>query len=144
MKLRGVGLAVAVALIGAAPAQAAPFTSSLDYAYQLAERHWDAQPTQCVSVDREIVPGGSLNSLSGEAFQPGAGYYGPCYVYIVSDLAVPSKFELACALIRHEYGHLLGYGHSTDPRNIMYPEVTFIPSQCQRGMLWMMNHPRRF
>jgi hypothetical protein len=46
-----------------------------------------------------------------------------------------------CVLIVHEYGHVLGFGHSTDPYNIMYPVLWFeaVP-QCMEPAV---THLRR-
>lgn len=43
--------------------------------------------------------------------------------------------QLLCALIFHEYGHLLGRGHSGAPRSIMRPGVGFLPEVCARWWL---------
>lgn len=126
------GLALGL-LAPAAPA--APFTPNLNMAYRLAVAHW-GEPN-CTSVDMEIVPNGSLGDLRGEATIPTEPQ--PCFLYLVRQLAQPSYFEMACAVTFHEVGHLTGHVHSSNPRSIMYPEVTFIPAPCERAMLWVMN-----
>ena len=36
-----------------------------------------------------------------------------------------------CSIIVHEYGHLAGQGHSTDPHNVMYPYVEYSYPPCR-------------
>jgi hypothetical protein len=133
-------------LLAAPVAHAAPFTPSLNYAYALALRHWGTTPPGCSSIEKRIVGDTELNGGEwiGEATIPAPGEVLSCHVYIVAELSTPNMFERACAAMRHEVGHLEGYGHSSDPHNIMYPAVTFIPSECDAAMLWTMNHPRLF
>ena len=142
--MKRVTLAVALALLLPATASAAPLSPTLNFAYELAARHWGAEPTGCVSIDKQIVDDGAIGDFRGEATQPAPGEHAVCYLYVIRDLASPRDFGLACAVMFHEYGHLLGYGHSTDPHNIMYPEVMFIPLACTHATLAVMNHPRRF
>jgi hypothetical protein len=44
-----------------------------------------------------------------------------------------------CQTITHEVGHLLGHGHSIDPRSVMYPRLTErnVPAPCGRRALWL-------
>lgn len=35
-----------------------------------------------------------------------------------------------CAVIVHEYGHLLGHDHVADTGNVMNPQMTYTPPQC--------------
>jgi hypothetical protein len=135
-------LALCVACLGfAAPAAAAPFTPELRLAYGLAVQHWGILPAGCSSLDRQIVPNEELPDALAEASQPEPGEVIPCFLYIRAELANPTNFIRACAVIRHEVGHLEGFGHSPDPRNIMYPQITLLPSECWRASLWLMNHP---
>jgi hypothetical protein len=133
-------------LLATTRASAAPFTPELDYAYELANEHWNGPPTGCSSIDFEIVGESSLGEgIEGWAtIPPTNGEPIPCVLYIVRKLAQPDFFPRACAVLRHEDGHLHGFEHSSDPRSIMYPSITYIPSQCDIAMLYVMNHPRRF
>lgn len=40
--------------------------------------------------------------------------------------------DVLCAVVVHEYGHLAGRAHSSNPRSIMYPRITSsnIPLRC--------------
>jgi hypothetical protein len=129
-------LTIALALAFAPAAHAAPFTPDMRLAYNLAVAYW-GEP-HCTSVDMEIVPNGSIGTLRGEASIPAEPE--PCFLYVIRELARPNYFALACAVEFHEVGHLTGHEHSSDPRSIMYPEVTFIPRPCNRTLIRVMNH----
>lgn len=48
-----------------------------------------------------------------------------CSISIRRD--VLSTPGLGCEVALHEYGHLLGLGHSTNPNNVMYPVMRLRP-----------------
>lgn len=135
-------LALCVACLAlTSAADAAPFTPELRMAYNMAIRHWGGEPTGCTSVDREIVNDDELSDALGEASVPGPGERIPCFLYIRAELATPQLFIRACAVMRHEVGHLEGFEHSSDPNSIMYPTINILPSECWIASLWLMNHP---
>jgi hypothetical protein len=135
--------AVLLALLApCVPARAAPFTPELERAYSAAVRWWGETPTDCTSLDREIVDDAAMpEEAEGWATIPAAPT--SCVLYIRRTLAEPRWFERGCAVMIHEVGHLLGYQHSADPSNVMYPEVVAIPGMCNRLGLREMNRRAR-
>lgn len=84
---------------------------------------WGGPPPDCERV--EVVPVASMPEYIGYADYNG----GDCKILITRSLAEPWR----CGVMVHEVGHLYGYEHSTDPRNVMYagPKL-FIPRICKR------------
>lgn len=140
--LRATIAAAAVALAVAAPCQAAPFTPELNRAYNVAVRFWHQAPSNCTSLDREIVADAAMPEES-EGWATIASEPTPCVLFIRRTLAAPRWFERACAVLIHEVGHLLGFQHSEDPANVMYPEVVAIPAACARAGLRELNRRER-
>lgn len=141
-QLRTLAAVVLALLVLCAPARAAPFTPELQRAYSAAVGWWGETPTNCTSLDREIVDDAAMPE-EAEGWATVATVPTPCVLYIDRTLAVPRWFERACAVMIHEVGHLLGYEHSTDLRNVMYPEVVAIPGICDRLGLREMNRRDR-
>lgn len=149
-------LAATVALIALltvpATAQAAPFPPRLNFAYSLAIDYWGETPQACGSIDKQIVPPGSLgNPLSGFAISGRATQPVPdtppgslnCAIWIDRAYAEPIIFDLLCAVMVHEVGHLLGKEHSEDPRSPMHQDIP-VPELCdvkgrQAARLYMLR-----
>jgi len=132
-------MVLAVGLAGTA--QAAPFTPELEADYSAALAWWGVtSPPLCSSVTREVEP----TDFQGEhavarSTQPDpAGWGGACSMTVFEDglanLRAIYGSGASCAIaitIRHEVGHLLGYGRSEDPTNIMHepsPKTECIPA----------------
>ncbi|HEY8083418.1 MAG TPA: hypothetical protein VIE64_07685 [Solirubrobacterales bacterium] len=138
MKRLAVTVALLVVLAVPATAQAAPFPSRLNFAYSLAIDYWGQTPQACASIDKQIVPAGSLGNpltgfaISGRATQPATS--APpgsvnCVLLIDRAYAEPIIFDLLCAVMVHNVGHLLGKEHSEDPGDAMHESIP-VPELC--------------
>lgn len=136
-------LAIAVVMLSVlalAPttAQAAPYPPSLKFAYRLAIDYWGEEPSACMSIDRQIVPPGSLGNPQVGAIS-GMSSYVPadappgsisCFLWIDRAYAEPIIFDFLCAVMLHHVGHLLGREDSSDPINVMNESIP-VPPLCK-------------
>ena len=112
----------AVVLTGPA---AAPATVQGDLA--AAAAYWQATPARCSPVS--VFVGRTPPHVLGEATLPDAVESGPCEMKISRGLSP----RMRCLVVVHEYGHWLGYRHSRDRHDPMFPlmdERTIVP-QCE-------------
>lgn len=131
------------ALVAPSAVQGAPFTPGLELAFHVANRYWGGPPPGCTSIDKQIVPDGSLpEEHEAEATIPGPGEHVACFVYVTRHLAKPEAFAYTCTTLVHEDGHLHGLGHSSEPGNVMNPEARIVPNICWRADLRRMNEVR--
>lgn len=137
-KRLAMALIFALLVLGVEEAPAAPFTPSLERAYNVATHYWGGEPSGCTSIEKAIVP--TLDGYYAEASQPEPGERIPCFLWVSRSLASPRAFGTACGVLVHEVGHLRGYGHSDDPTNVMFPDLVRLPEICWRAIEWRMNH----
>ena len=106
-----------------------PFTPTLEAEYAAALAFWGvSSPPQCEEVRRVVLPtdpGSTVGDGGGAAAatQPAPGVtYTWCELSVFAD-KFPTGACLQQEAMNHEVGHLLGYGHSEDTTNIMYPSL---------------------
>lgn len=122
---RLVGLVVAtLAMAGPASANWTP------HAQQIAVEHWGVNP-----CNGEVA---IFAKDLGETTLAQAGYSS------INDLSIPTNCSVTynsamkdwtwprfCTVTTHEYGHLLGYGHSDNEWNVMYPYYVHPIAECR-------------
>lgn len=138
---RALLLGMVLALLGPSSAHARPFGPVEEVAYQEAAAYWQATPTLCTSITKEVVPPDSLgvdemgNDVGARATRPENPQ--PCGVWLEEDAVG------LCTLMRHEYGHLLGYGHEDSELSAMPAcageTVRYIPTRKEdRREAWKL------
>jgi hypothetical protein len=120
-----IGVAIGViAVLPAAPTLAGP----IETGRQAAILKWGEIPCEgTVKIVRRHLPG----PVAGEAsFRFDDVRRWDCEVTV--DVGQLRDREQRCAVAMHEFGHLFGLGHSTDPRSVMHSPLSVIPRGCRR------------
>ena len=95
-------------------------TAVVQETLNIAQRYWHATPAcQTIKVYLARIEPTDL----GIAEQPGCTILLAYQTYYWLDETFSSTGRLACEVITHEYGHLLGNAHNTDPLSIMHPAI---------------------
>jgi hypothetical protein len=64
-----------------------------------------------------------------------------CQILLSRRWAPQMPAAMRCTLVLHEYGHLAGRGHSSDPASVMYPDYLRPDERCV-GPLVLSTAPR--
>jgi hypothetical protein len=117
-----------VAALASAAIAFTPAPTTLQGDLDAAAAYWQATPAGCSTeaVSLERMPGRVL----GRATIPIPGQSTPCVMSIRPGLTP----HLQCMTVVHEFGHWLGYEHSKNRRNPMFPVIdrgALVP-QCGR------------
>lgn len=120
-----VTLACAVIAGATAPAASAdhgvPYeTAVLSQYLAIAQTHWGAPAPTCTGQDGESIPVHAVlyddpdPEVSAMAELPG------CRIWLDRGSWPAAPDEVDCTILAHEWGHLLGHGHSDDDQSLMY------------------------
>ena len=118
MHRRGVAWLLAGAALLACPSAA---SGSIPAALETFSGAW---PQGCpeVTIEQGTDPDPTVSGFATP---------GTCVIYVTPTfLAKSPSADLICAVVVHEYGHLLGLDHSSDESNVMFPSP-LPPPACQ-------------
>jgi hypothetical protein len=119
---------VALASALAAPALARadhgePYTDAdLETYFEIAQAHWDVPAPSCAGPGGERIQVHAVRydnpnpDVLATAEQPG------CRIWLDLDYWPAPPSRVACTIIAHEWGHLLGHGHTADSNDLMYEQ----------------------
>lgn len=133
---RALLLGVVLVVLVAGSAEARPFGPVEEAAWQEAVTFWGLTPPLCSSITRELVAPGVLGvddegrDVAGRATMPQEKAVA-CGVWIEEDVPAGTL----CSTARHEYGHLLGFGHD-DPELALVPRCASPEWLAQRAEAW--------
>jgi hypothetical protein len=128
-------LAAALGVLACAgtPALADPPANPTEAAQQIAAAYWGTNP--CGGAIQIAWQGleGDVNARS-DWENPASAYDDPsqntnCVITVNTDQHW--TWPMFCTVIVHEYGHLTGHPHSSDPHDVMYPFFVQPVPQCE-------------
>lgn len=101
---------IALLLLGAENAEAAPFTPRLDFAYQLGVEYWGAEPTVCPSLGKEVVPATDLG-FEGVVARLTVTPTMDCRLRVSDAVLAADQFAASCAAMVSSVSSLLGLSY---------------------------------
>lgn len=93
-------------------------------------------PASCgdAQVNVRAFPGGAAgHSVFNGTASTVPGQELPACTIEITPETVKRGPAFACTVVVHEYGHITGHQHSSDPRNVMYWKVTRPYWRCSRA-----------
>jgi hypothetical protein len=105
-------------------------TTKVAFSVARAARHWGARvgckPVRLglTNVDRYVPPVEGRRVIA-------AAYVPRCLIIVRRSYAILQPASAVCEIILHEYGHLAGLEHSTNPRSIMHPTPVIRHAACR-------------
>ena len=127
MRLRLCILAALAFGLLAAPAHAdngAVNDATLARYMTIAAAYWGGPEPVCTSDDGQVI---HPYAMLGNDPRPDVAAWaevGGCRIWLDTDYWPAPPSEQYCNLIAHEWGHLLGHEHSSNPSDLMWPDWT--------------------
>ncbi len=114
---------------------AAAVLSALALSTPIAAERWrDLPDPPCGEPTVQVLRGDELTRMRGNTdhdVKVADADPETCVIRVAWD-RVPSR-TFVCALVIHEYGHLVGLGHVNNPAASMYKSITRAPVRCLRA-----------
>lgn len=112
-------------------------TPTIYRALWAARQFWGREPAHCREVWVYVLGEAKLPwPILGQATIPPKHWrIELCTLYLREEFNDPANWTKACTVTTHEFGHLLGYEHSPDANNIMFPLYlpSIVPDICKGG-----------
>ena len=128
MRLRLAILVVFAFALLAAPARADHGATindpTLSRYMAIAAAYWGGPEPVCTTQDGQVIRPHAVLADNPQPEVAAWAEVGGCRIWLDIDFWPAAPDELYCNLIAHEWGHLLGYGHSSNPSDLMWPEWT--------------------
>jgi Matrixin len=90
----------------------------------IAAAYWGGPEPVCTTQDGEVIHPHAVLADNPQPEVAAWAEVGGCRIWLDIDFWPAPADERYCNLIAHEWGHLLGYGHSSDSQSLMWPQWT--------------------